>query len=490
MLAAPAAAPSSAADPGMARETPDEPFRSGPPEAREAKAFVPPTAARLQLHNGIPAYVITQPSWLCAVRVVATGGIADAMAVRRDGAEATNEMAALMLSGTRTRDYAALHNAFAALFVPYARYNTFYDAVQVHASCPCDKLAQMFDLLSDITLRPSFESKAFERYREQDARSLEDRLLDAGTVADRVLGRVVFGTHPYGAFATPARVRALSRAALVDLYARLFVPARLSIVVAGSVSPDEVKGALEDTFGAAKVPAAAPAIAATPAPAEASGARLVVVDMPGATIAAVDVGFASTAPAAPDADAAMLAVQGLARNPLGRLNRRLRDELGLVPWVQPILWTWRAGALVGCKTRAPSAQVATVLTEADRALRTLDGDGLTDDEVATIRDEDELGFAWSFKTAAESAEIYGNWLRWGLSLQSLAEHPARLAAVTADSVRAAAGRYLKPERMHVVVVGDWAALRAPLSALGWGQIELRDATGAVVHGERGAGASR
>lgn len=41
--------------------------------------------------------------------------------------------------------------------------------------------------------------------------------------------------------------------------------------------------------------------------------------------------------------------------------------------------------------------------------------------------------------------------------------------------------------MKVVVVGDWSKLRAPLVGLGWGPIELRNGSGAVVGLEAAAG---
>ena len=56
----------------------------------------------------------------------------------------------------------------------------------------------------------------------------------------------------------------------------------------------------------------------------------------------------------------------------------------------------------------------------------------------------------------------------------------RLAQVTRESVKAAAARYLDADRIRVVVVGDGAALKEPLAALGWGPVEMRGTDGFLV----------
>jgi hypothetical protein len=57
-------------------------------------------------------------------------------------------------------------------------------------------------------------------------------------------------------------------------------------------------------------------------------------------------------------------------------------------------------------------------------------------------------------------------------------------------VRAAAAKYFLREHMRVVVVGDLAALREPLTKLGWGPVEVRDPNGQVVRAAGSPAGSR
>ncbi len=130
------------------------------------------------------------------------------------------------------------------------------------------------------------------------------------------------------------------------------------------------------------------------------------------------------------------------------------------------------------------------MKEADRVLRSFVADGPTADEVVALRDRavfSEVGSfeseAASFETSAKAASVYGSWLLVGQPTDMAHAFRHRLAQVTSEAVKAAAARYLDADRMRFVVVGDGAALKGPLAALGWGPIEMRGPDGAVVKGD-------
>jgi len=55
-----------------------------------------------------------------------------------------------------------------------------------------------------------------------------------------------------------------------------------------------------------------------------------------------------------------------------------------------------------------------------------------------------------------------------------------LSAVTAEQAKAVAEKYLVPEKLVVVAVGDRSKVGAPLQALQLGALEVRNADAAVV----------
>jgi zinc protease len=474
----PVAAPeASSAPPPVASAAPvvDEPFRQHAPDALPPTPFVVPAPTHAQLHNGIPVTFVPQVSPFVALRVIAAGGIPD---VGGDKVEVVTLMLRSMRTGTTSRSFSALEDAYVTLDMPEPQVWVYPDAVAVSLVAPADKLRAMTDLAADIVLRPSFDAKLLERWREQDARRREGEASDAALVAERVLRGALFGNHPYGTIASsPARIRAVTRAEATALQGRVFEGARISLVVSGGARDKEVVAALDDAFGALKRSAAAAPHVPTP---RLPSARIVVVDQPGTAIAAISGGFVGPAAPAHDVDAAVVAIDSLADASLGKATGRLRDELGIVPSMTASWWQLRSSGYLGYKTRTANDQVAVVLAEIDRAVRALASQGPSDQDFSDVRDRDALSFASSFETAADTTRTFGTSVLLGQPPEAVTERPRRLAQLTSADVRAAAAKYLDGDKMRVVVVGDWSKLEAPLTALGWGPIELRDADGAVV----------
>jgi predicted Zn-dependent peptidase len=72
----------------------------------------------------------------------------------------------------------------------------------------------------------------------------------------------------------------------------------------------------------------------------------------------------------------------------------------------------------------------------------------------------------SISTQAGLAATLAGLATVGLGLEWLAEHPGRLARVTADEVSAAAAEFFAPAGFAAVIVGDAETISRPLSLLG------------------------
>jgi zinc protease len=71
---------------------------------------------------------------------------------------------------------------------------------------------------------------------------------------------------------------------------------------------------------------------------------------------------------------------------------------------------------------------------------------------------------------------------YDLGLDYYTKLPARLSAVTADDVKAAAEKYVVPEKLIVVAVGDRGRIAPELQKLNLGPVETRGADGMPVTG--------
>jgi zinc protease len=68
-----------------------------------------------------------------------------------------------------------------------------------------------------------------------------------------------------------------------------------------------------------------------------------------------------------------------------------------------------------------------------------------------------------------------------LPLDYFSRLPERLNAVTPGQAQAAAQKYIEPDKITVLAVGDKAKIEADLKKLNLGKTEIRDTDGKLAH---------
>src|ERR1019366_2530983 len=202
------------------------PVIAPPPVAETPKTFIPPAGTRGRLRNGIPVLVVHQASPFVAIRIVAMGGVPD---VGADRAEVVSTMMLAFHAGSTTRNIYDIRETYVTLGMQEPETTWYADAATISFVAPVTKMRTVVELAADFTLHPSLDKMNFERWREQEANRDEDQGNDAALTADRVLRRVLFGSHAYGAgVLSAAKTRAVKRPDIVALHGRAFDPSRLS----------------------------------------------------------------------------------------------------------------------------------------------------------------------------------------------------------------------------------------------------------------------
>src|SRR5262249_46628664 len=147
-------------------------------------------------------------------------------------------------------------------------------------------LDKALDLYADATLRPRFDQCEWDRVRTLHLEGLKRAEDRPTSVASHVGMRTFFGDdHPYGLSAegTTKTVDGLTLDKIKDCYKQPFGPGGTVIFIAGDLTTDEAKAALEKRFGSWKNTAGAnhKAAAQSPHPANHS-LKVVLVDKPAA----------------------------------------------------------------------------------------------------------------------------------------------------------------------------------------------------------------
>ncbi|MGH9782707.1 MAG: M16 family metallopeptidase, partial [Terriglobia bacterium] len=410
---------------------------------------------------------------LAAARVVTRTG-SDSNPLDKPGLASFT--AAMLDQGTATRTALEIADQAAQLGATLETDSTM-DSVSVSVRAMKRNFAAALRLLADVALRPSFPPEEIERQRASRLASLLQRRENPSQVADQVISAVLYGPqHPYGyaEIGTEASIQAVEQAGLRAFWKKTLAPNNAALVVAGDLTLKELRTLAEREFGAwERGEPAQPALDVSAHP----EARVVLVDKPGAAQTQLRVGMTGVPRSTPDYAALEIMNNALGGLFSSRINMNLREQNGYTYGARSG-FTYRRGAGPFVVSSAVRTDVtAPAVAEVFREIRRMAESPLTRDEFTLARDALVLSLPGRFETAAQEVAAYANVFVYELGTDYYARLPALFSGVGLEDARAVAKKYLAPERMITVAVGDRAKIEPELSKLDLGAIEVRDADG-------------
>jgi zinc protease len=249
--------------------------------------------------------------------------------------------------------------------------------------------------------------------------------------------------------------------------------------VSGDLTQDELRAMVSKTFGAWKAGAAKGAGSSVASMASAS--RLVIVDMPGASQTELRVAVAGPPRTTPDYEPlqVMNAIFGGLFS--SRINLNLREKNGYTYGARSAFTYLRnAGwfeASSGVRTDVTAPATREILSE----VRKIGGSPVTDEEMKLAKELLAGALPARFQTTEQTVNALTDVVNFDLRLDFYNGYARKVTAVSKDQVEAMAKKYLVPEKMLVVAVGDRKKIEAGMSTLGLGKVQLRDAEGKVIH---------
>jgi zinc protease len=85
-----------------------------------------------------------------------------------------------------------------------------------------------------------------------------------------------------------------------------------------------------------------------------------------------------------------------------------------------------------------------------------------------------------FETSPSAAASFSRLYVYDLGLDYYSQLPGRLSSITSEAAQAVAKKYLVPEKMVTIAVGDRAKIEPELAKLNLGPVEIRDADGNAI----------
>lgn len=335
--------------------------------------------------------------------------------------------------------------------------------------------SELLDLVSEIVLLPSFPDSELDLYKRNTIEHLKFQRSQPGFLAGEQTARILYGEHPYAKTSpSPEDVEKLTRDALVDFHSRTYLPNNAVMIVVGDVDLEDAVADIDERFNRwqpgeitetkfAKFPVA-------------TETTLTIVDRPGSAQSNIVLANIAIDRKNPDYFPFLVMNQVLGAGASSRVFMNLREEKG---------YTY------GAYTRFDAKRLGGDFEATAEVRTTVTGDSLKEFfyELNRIRDEsvseEELNDAKNFLIGvfpirAETQEgltnlIVSQYLH-GLPEDYLQTYRDNVRAVTAADVKRVAEKYVQPEKISIVIVGDAAEILSQAGSYSTG-VEVFDTNG-------------
>jgi zinc protease len=392
----------------------------------------------------------------------------------KDHPGAASLTAELLDEGTKTRSALQISEEAKGMGASLGTGSSF-DGSTVRLNVLKKTIDQGLALMTDVLLNPTFPNEELERQRKIYLGRIQQEAKDPTVSAFKVFLRTLYGAdHPYGqpytGSGTEQSIQAIQRDNLVQYYRENYVPNNAAVAIAGDITMEEAKAKLEKLLMNWKP--GKPSQNEVPPPKSLGKTTVYLLDKPGAAQSVVVVGQPALRRGDPDYVPLDVANNILGGQFQSRINLNLREEKG---------YTYGAGSFVmSTRSVGPFVAYASVQTQntkesIEELLKEIDGivgeKPITPVELEDSKDNIIKGFPQNFQTYSSIAGQIGQIFVFGLPEDEWSRYIQQVNEVNIETAVQAAKKYLHPNQLLIVVVGDQKKIEAGIRELNLGEIQ-------------------
>ncbi len=371
--------------------------------------------------------------------------------------------ASMMEEGAGSRNSLEFADAIDYLGASISAYSTTHSSgVILHT--PLSKLDSALVLFGDVVLRPQFPAAELERDRKERLTSLAQRHDQPPAIASVLTSKVLYGDHhPYGipSSGNEQSLRAMSVEDLRAFHQSYFRPGNGYVVISGDITSAEILPKLERLLGHWQGGAVAPP--SIPKAEQVQSRQIYLADKPGAAQSEIRIGRIGAQRLTEDFFPLLVFNTILGGAFTSRLNQNLREEHG---------YSYGAGSYFDFRpTPGPFIAYAAVQTNVtDKALiefmKELKGmlAPVSDEELTRAKNNLALSYPRDFQSVAEISGQLAGLAMYGLPDDFFNTYIQKVLSVTKEDVRRVASKYLDPEKVAIIIVGDRTLIEQGLAA--------------------------
>ena len=397
-----------------------------------------------------------------------------------------NITAQMLREGTKTRGSKQIAEEVDRLGATLSASSPFgSSAAGINASGLADNFDEWFALAIDVLLNPSFPADELAKLKQRLKVELRQQRASPFFLTNERFSRAVFGNHPAAVVsAMPESIDAMTPELLAKWHRERYAPQNATLGIAGDVRVEDLIPKLRKWLGGWPKTDLKEALPPSPTPVTAK--KIYVVDRPNSV--QTNVAMGNIAIDRRDADYIPMVVMNrvVGDGPAARLFLNLREEKGYTygaySFFTALKYPGPWQAVGNMRTEATDG----AMTEFFKEIRRIREEKVPEAELDEAKRSVVANFALSLEQPTQLLFYAIVRKIYGFPADYWDTYPVKIMAVTPDEVQRIARKYINPEAIQVVAVGDGSKIKAVLEK--YGPVEVYDTEGKPVAAKAAAAA--
>jgi zinc protease len=343
------------------------------------------------------------------------------------------------------------------------------DISETAGSASFDSLSEdvetVFGLFAEVLREPAFAQEKLDLVKSQAQGGIARRNDNPSEIASREFRKLIYGQDsPYARTVEYGTLAKISREDLLKFYQQYFHPNNMILGIVGDFNSTKMRSLIQSKLGDWK---SNPKIAKTQLP-QVSPANLggvFFVNQPQLTQSNILIGHLGGKLDSPDY-AALNVMNGVLNGFGGRLFNEVRSRQGLAYTVYAS-WSPRFDYpgifIAGGQTRSDATVQFIKALQAE--IKRLQTQTVTAKELNYAKESTLNSFVFNFQDPSQTLSRLMRYEYYGYPVDFLFRYQKGITATTIADVQRVAKKYLKPENLVTLVVGNQTAIQPPLTQL-------------------------
>jgi len=337
---------------------------------------------------------------------------------------------------------------------------------------------KLLDMMSDVLINADFKQEELAKLKKQMLSGIASAKDDPDAISANAKAVLTYGKkHPYGEVATEASVEQVTLEKCKEYYATYFKPNVAYLAVVGDVTVEEVKALTEKYFGKWERGVVPKHKYRTPVAPAAN--EVAFVHKEGAVQSVINIGHPiHLKQNNPDAIKAKVMNTILGGGMTGRLFMNLRESHGYTYGAYSSIRPDKLVGTFGANAKVRNEVTDSSIIEFKVELNRMRDEKVTEEDLQSVKNYMTGTFAYTLQDPQTIARFAINKERYNLPDDYYANYLKNLAAVTVDDVQEMAKKYIQPENLIILVVGNKGEVADQLSSFAAsGEVDFYDVSG-------------